>query len=66
LRAVSFEADRAAQVLADPPVVVPILAVHSARVPAARSWSAACGSCRPGSQTDSCTAARRRRPTGLA
>ncbi|MET0477604.1 MAG: nuclease-related domain-containing protein [Actinomycetota bacterium] len=125
LRAVSFEADRAAQVPADPPVVVPILAVHSARSPAARSWSAACGSCRPGacpaclvpsgartgrrrgqsgpnplprcrltacprrrlaatpglatgrlpgasrpidgriSQTDSCTAARRRRPTGL-
>ena len=65
LRAVSFEADRAAQVLADPPVVVPILAVHGAQVPAARSWSAACGSCRPGSQTDSCTAARHRRPTGL-
>ena len=48
LRAVSFEADRAAKVLADPPVVVPILAVHCAQVPAARSWSAACGSCRPG------------------
>jgi hypothetical protein len=36
LRAVSFEADRAAQVLADPGVVVvvvPIVAVHGARVP---------------------------------
>ena len=29
----SFETDRAAQVLADPPVVAPILAVHSAQVP---------------------------------
>jgi hypothetical protein len=35
LRAVSFEADRAAQVLADPQVVVPIVAVHGAQVP----WS---------------------------
>jgi hypothetical protein len=33
LRAVSFEADRAAQVLADPQVVVPIVAVHGAEVP---------------------------------
>jgi hypothetical protein len=33
LRAVSFEADRAAQVLADPQVVVPVMAVHGARVP---------------------------------
>jgi Nuclease-related domain len=33
LRAVSFEADRAAQVLADPHVVVPIVAVHGAQVP---------------------------------
>jgi hypothetical protein len=34
LRAVSFEADRAAQVLTDPDVVVrPILAVHGAQVP---------------------------------
>jgi hypothetical protein len=33
LRAVSFEADRAAQVLADPQVVVPILAVHGPQVP---------------------------------
>jgi hypothetical protein len=33
LRAVSFEADRAAQVLADPQVVVPIMAVHGAHVP---------------------------------
>jgi hypothetical protein len=33
LRAVSFEADRAAQVLADPQVVVPIVAVHGAQVP---------------------------------
>jgi Nuclease-related domain len=34
LRAVSFEADRAAQVLTDPDVVVvPIVAVHGARVP---------------------------------
>jgi hypothetical protein len=34
LRAVSFEADRAAQVLPDPGVaVVPIVAVHGARVP---------------------------------
>ena len=29
----SFEADQAAQVLADPPVVVPIMAVHGAQVP---------------------------------
>jgi hypothetical protein len=34
LRAVSFEADRAAQVLADPQVVVPIVAVHGTQV----SW----------------------------
>jgi hypothetical protein len=33
LRAVSFEADRASQVLADPQVVVPIVAVHGAQVP---------------------------------
>jgi Nuclease-related domain len=33
LRAVSFEADEAAQVLADPQVVVPIVAVHGAEVP---------------------------------
>jgi hypothetical protein len=34
LRAVSFEADRAARVLSDPGlVVVPIVAVHGARVP---------------------------------
>jgi Nuclease-related domain len=33
LRAVSFEADRAAQVLADPQVVVPIIAVHGVQVP---------------------------------
>ena len=34
LRAVSFEADRAAQVLTDPDVVVvPIVAVHGAQVP---------------------------------
>ena len=34
LRAVSFEADQAAQVLPDPGVaVVPIVAVHGARVP---------------------------------
>jgi hypothetical protein len=33
LRAVSFEADQAAQVLADPQVVVPIMAVHGAQVP---------------------------------
>jgi hypothetical protein len=34
LRAVSFEADRAAQVLTDPGVVVvPVVAVHGARVP---------------------------------
>ena len=29
----SFEADQAAQVLADPQVVVPIVAVHGAQVP---------------------------------
>jgi hypothetical protein len=43
LRAVSFEADRAALVLTDPDVVVvvPIVAVHGARVPGARSsWGA--------------------------
>ena len=33
LRAVEFEADRAAQVLADPQVVIPIVAVHSAQIP---------------------------------
>ena len=33
LRTVSFEADRAAQVLADPQVVVPIVAVHGAQIP---------------------------------
>jgi hypothetical protein len=33
LRAVSFEADRAVQVLADPHVVVPIVAVHGAEIP---------------------------------
>ena len=33
LRAVEFEADRAAKVLADPQVVVPIVAVHGAQVP---------------------------------
>jgi Nuclease-related domain len=33
LRAVEFEADRAAQVLADPQVVVPIVAVHGVQVP---------------------------------
>jgi hypothetical protein len=36
LRAVSFEADRAAQVLADPQVVVPIVAVHGAQVPSGK------------------------------
>jgi Nuclease-related domain len=33
LRAVEFEADRAVQILADPQVVVPIVAVHGAQVP---------------------------------
>jgi hypothetical protein len=33
LRAVSFEADQAAQILADPQVMVPIVAVHGAQVP---------------------------------
>jgi hypothetical protein len=33
LRVVGFEADQAAQVLTDPPVVVPIVAVHGAQVP---------------------------------
>ena len=33
VRAVGFEADQAAQVLADPQVVVPIVAVHGAQVP---------------------------------
>jgi hypothetical protein len=33
LRAVGFEADRAAQVLPDPGVVLPIVAVHGAQVP---------------------------------
>jgi hypothetical protein len=33
LRAVEFEADQAAQVLADPQVVVPIVAIHGAQVP---------------------------------
>jgi len=33
LRAVGFEANQAAQVLPDPGVVVPIVAVHGAQVP---------------------------------
>jgi hypothetical protein len=33
LRTASFEADRAAQILADPQVVVPIVAVHGAQIP---------------------------------
>jgi hypothetical protein len=33
LGAVDFEADQAAQVLADPQVVVPVVAVHGAQVP---------------------------------
>jgi hypothetical protein len=33
VRAASFEADQAAQVLADPQVVVPVVAVHGAQVP---------------------------------
>jgi hypothetical protein len=33
LRAVDYEADQAAQVLVDPDVVVPIVAVHGAQVP---------------------------------
>jgi hypothetical protein len=33
LRAVSFEADQAAQILTDPQVVLPIVAVHGAQVP---------------------------------
>jgi len=33
MRAVEFEADQAAKVLADPQVVVPIVAVHGAQVP---------------------------------
>jgi hypothetical protein len=38
VRAVSFEADQAAQVLPDPGVVVrPIIAIHGAQVPGARS-----------------------------
>jgi hypothetical protein len=54
LRAVSFEADQAAQVLPDPGVmVVPIVAVHGAQVPggrwsrrASRSWRpSACQAC---------------------
>jgi hypothetical protein len=48
LRAVSFEADRAAQVLADPQVVVPIVAVHGAQVPWGKVVTQACPSCRPG------------------
>jgi hypothetical protein len=48
LGAVSFEADRAAQVLTDPDVVVPIVAVHGVGVPGARSSYGACRWCRPG------------------
>ena len=33
LRAVEFEADQAAQILPDPGVVVPLVAVHGAQVP---------------------------------
>jgi hypothetical protein len=53
LRAVSFEADQAAQILPDPGVVVvPIVAVHGPRSPGARSSRRAYRSCRP----DACQA----------
>ena len=43
LRAVEFEADQAARVLADPQVVVlPIVAVHGAQVPGVRPSSTGC------------------------
>jgi Nuclease-related domain len=49
LRTVDFEADRAAQVLVDPDVVVvPIVAVHGAQVPGARWSCRACPWWRPG------------------
>jgi hypothetical protein len=48
IRAVSFEADQAAQVLADPQVVVPIVAVHGAQVPWGKVVMDGCRSCQPG------------------
>src|SRR5512133_3602705 len=49
LRAVEFEADQAARVLADPQVVVlPIVAVHGAQVPGVRPSSTGCRLCPPG------------------
>jgi Nuclease-related domain len=53
LRAVSFEADQAAQVLPDPGVaVVPIVAVHGAQAPGARFPATGCRWWRP----DACRA----------
>jgi hypothetical protein len=49
LRAVSFEADQAAQVLADPDVVVvPIVGVHGAAVPGGKVVVEGVRWCRPG------------------
>jgi Nuclease-related domain len=61
VRAVEFEADRAAQVLTDADaVVVPIMAVHGAQVPWGKVSRRACRSCRPG-VCQACFANSRRR-----
>ena len=60
LRAVDFEADQAAQVLADPDVVVvPIVAVHGAQVPWGKVVMKACRSWRPGACQACCAPSRR-------
>jgi Nuclease-related domain len=61
LEAVSFEADQAAVVLPDPGMtVVPIVAVHGAQVPWARSWWTVSRSCRPSAACQACFATSRR------
>jgi len=67
LHALSFEADQAAQVLPDPGMaVVPIIAVHGAHVPGARSSLTVCRWCPP-SGYQQCLAPSRRcwGPSGL-
>jgi hypothetical protein len=60
LRAVSFEADQAARILPDPGVaVVPVVAVHGAQVPRARSSPTGCRFCRLGA-CQACFASSRR------
>jgi hypothetical protein len=59
LSAVSFEADRAARVLADPQVVMPFVAVHGAQVPWGKVVVDGCRSCPPGA-CQACFASSRR------